>query len=221
MIQEYFCSNSSGSLLYNYPFLSDRITNCPNGCEDGACLAKNDSIIFSCIDSDNGKNYYEKGTTTGKRENGEFSTSTDKCEGDDNSLLELYCDNGVSKYESYICSYKCENGVCIDDDTTLNIIEEAEPVDIPANDLENKIIYVCKGCALNGKCYPIGYRSENEYCNEGEFFEKQSEGPCSANYECASNVCSGRNECKPSKGIFAKLSYWFKNWFKRSFLTTF
>ena len=87
--------------------------NCPNGCEDGACLP--------CTDSDNGKNFYVKGEFSGRWDN-EFITKSDYCidslNGNEVSSSDLYlkegfCENENLRIYTHNCPNGCEDGVCL------------------------------------------------------------------------------------------------------------
>ena len=60
----------------------------------------------TCTDSDGGKNYYQKGTVTV-----DGTSYTDYCL-DENRLIEYYCSNNQMRFDTYACSYGCENGAC-------------------------------------------------------------------------------------------------------------
>lgn len=83
--------------------------------------------ITTCYDSDNGKNYYVKGTISLANES--FNSSkTDFCRNYNSSVLvEYYCYmfNSTSS-ENYNCPYGCRNGACIQKfngsiNTTINV----------------------------------------------------------------------------------------------------
>ncbi len=63
--------------------------------------------------------------------------------------------------------------------------EKCEPNEIP------EIKSCTDSCAMNGKCYPFGYRKSRNFCSEEgvfvEQFQKYSE--CENHFECNSNVC--------------------------------
>ncbi|MCX6817348.1 MAG: hypothetical protein NTU57_00645 [Candidatus Aenigmarchaeota archaeon] len=99
---------------------------CPNWCaagsdydcctQKGMCWTNNGCYTCqnnTCTDSDGGKNYYVKGTTTGPGygNTSKLITSTDYCDG--NLLKERYCDeNDKFNSEDYACSYGCLDGRC-------------------------------------------------------------------------------------------------------------
>jgi len=71
-----------------------------------------------CVDSDGGRNYSLKGTATGI-ENGRKVTSTDGCRYDGKTLAEVYCDGSELKVEQYVCSGRCEDGACINQENEM------------------------------------------------------------------------------------------------------
>jgi len=81
-----------------------------------------------CYDSDGGKNYYEKGTTSGLDEDGKYITVTDGCTYCTGALpepetclavIENYCEGNEVKSEIYYCPNKCKDGACIKNETSL------------------------------------------------------------------------------------------------------
>lgn len=54
-----------------------------------------------------------------------------------------------------------------------------------------KINKECEGCLLNNECLPIGYRTNDKYCDAGEIMknQKQEDKSCNNNFECKSNIC--------------------------------
>ena len=94
------------------------------------CDKEND-CSFSCSDSDGGKDYNEKGTTTGWNSYGgninQIATHVDRCDGS-NRVLEFYCNyiNDPRGGEGYIsmhnspCSNGCQDGKCVDSINTCS-----------------------------------------------------------------------------------------------------
>jgi hypothetical protein len=90
---------------------------CPSYCQDGACVQE---LTHGCKDSDEGVDYYEKGTTTLM---GTSETYIDSCV--DNVLTEYSCPKITDNYyspgytladyvtsEEFTCPGMCEGGVC-------------------------------------------------------------------------------------------------------------
>jgi len=110
-LNEYYCNGTVGEV-------KDYV--CSNGCSAGACV---NSTTPTCTDSDEGLNYYVKGTTTiCSPELGcsEF-TDDDWCEPSNPSLLnERICfSNNISQTLSYNCPNGCVNGSCIAGPVTI------------------------------------------------------------------------------------------------------
>jgi len=119
--------------------------------------------------------------------------------------------------EAYIKEYNSDLGA-VDveiEEITPEPTTEQEPIEIgePTYIPEEKIFYSCDGCEERGKCYPIGYRKEGQYCSDNNEFTGQSRvGICDNNFECKSNVCIS-DECV-REGLIKKIVNWFKNLFK-------
>jgi hypothetical protein len=80
----------------------------------------------------------------------------------------------------------------------------------------NKTIAACdSGCALNNKCYPMGYRKAGRYCSEDYQFNTQVQGntTCENNFECKSNLCID-SQCM-TQGFMKKFMSWFKSFNRR------
>jgi hypothetical protein len=99
--------------------------DCPNGCEDGACISEGDVQEDSvCTDSDGGKDYYVKGSITTETE-----TLWDKCR---YSMLtksfdgvgEWYCEQGHARRTDVRCTGGCEDGVCLGEAVVPECIDE-------------------------------------------------------------------------------------------------
>jgi hypothetical protein len=88
------------------------------------------------------------------------------------------------------------------------------PVEIPETNDSKTISYECNGCSLDKKCYPFGFRTNSNYCdnNSSTFIsQKTSDSSCNNNFECSSNVCvSGK--CVDS-GLMQRIINWFKSLF--------
>jgi len=67
--------------------------------------------VTACTDSDEGKDYYVKGTVMASD-----GTMIDQCESkegyDKNRLFEAYCCDGKICHEVYVCPYGCKDGAC-------------------------------------------------------------------------------------------------------------
>jgi hypothetical protein len=78
-------------------------------CENGVCAAAK-----SCYDSDNGNNFFEKGTTTDPEsavKGVATGEGTDSCTG--KKLTEFSCKNDILTSETITCTIGCSDGACI------------------------------------------------------------------------------------------------------------
>ena len=106
-LNEYYCNKADGSIKSTLYF-------CPTTCSGGACVGFPDEP--DCTETDDGRDYDEKGTTTRGTEEQE-----DECLA--NRLFEFYCDSdGDIREELYECPYGCS----VDTDT-CNPAPEIEP----------------------------------------------------------------------------------------------
>ena len=100
---------------------------CPAGTTCGSDLYCH-SNTTTCTDSDNGKNYFVKGTTTGPfRYHGTLepvTTVTDSCLGDVyNTLMENYCNSdGTRDWLQFMCPNGCEDGACTNGISCFNVV---------------------------------------------------------------------------------------------------
>lgn len=129
-------------------------------------------LTFTCEDSDFGKMYIIKGTTTGTviigRVTTPLSPKTDQCE-DSVTLKEFYCDRGTHRRLSisYTCEQNCLNGACV----TCRDNDEGNDINI-------------KGVVTNGKSTTgeiLSPQIDNCYAKRG------SRGNVLAQYECKSD----------------------------------
>jgi len=93
--------------------------SCPSICGDGICETGEDSNncssdcppVATCTDSDGGRNYYVKGTTSGLNAGGLPASFTDFCDAS-SRLQEYICGtSGEVLFDYYTCS--CSNGACL------------------------------------------------------------------------------------------------------------
>jgi len=104
-------------------------------------------------------------------------------------------------------------GNCYSEESiNLDDSEEIPNSNITINDFKADLI--CKdSCAMDGKCYPFGYRTSGDYCTDKGSFDKQlgDNEKCDNNFECGSNVCV--NSTCLSQGFIEKILEWFQNLF--------
>jgi len=175
--------------------------DCPNFCHNGACVDE----IPGCTDSDNGRDYFTKGSIIARAGDEQV---WDSCH-DDFILEEQYCENDIVVELEFVCPNGCVDGAClkrplIKPNRTDMVIE------VPDEIVED---YDCEGCKYNDKCYYLGYRKDGKYCSDENEFVKYKEAKmiCDNNFECKSNVCIS-GEC-----IRGNLIKRILNWFRRLF----
>lgn len=115
---EYSCTNNK---------VARKWVNCPEGgeCKDGACIGP-------CTDTDEGKNFQEKGTVKGWSTLGQLGSKTDFCinkttegfaPGDLGKLWEFSCNSqGVITADTFDCTKEeqlCLNGACVNEKDLL------------------------------------------------------------------------------------------------------
>ena len=108
------------------------------------CLSK--ETVKECIDSDGGKDYYEKGFVEYKVSGG-TARNDDECESE-TVLDELYCENGFGEHQIYECPYGCEDGACVKEPIIEDTMDSC--LDDPSNYWDQK----------TNKCYP-GYSKDS------------------------------------------------------------
>jgi hypothetical protein len=126
-LAEFVCGYINDATGLGYIYMQGHI--CPNGCNDGACIAADQQQPSTCADSDGGINYQVKGTV---------STTTDpaarfvdicmesgieggvqsyrtvaRCSGDPCYINENYCDGDTTRATQSRCPSGCTDGVCI------------------------------------------------------------------------------------------------------------
>jgi hypothetical protein len=145
------------------------------------------NVIGDCVDSDNGKDYYTKGTITGNemytQQDGCYETLL--CPTDQECLQEYYCDElKARKSEYYECPKGCFDGKC------KTCTSECASVGT-------------KECSGNG--YRICEEKNNEGCNEWSQITACSNGcsygECGAIYEGSEKTCTSSTRYYPHLGI--------------------
>ncbi|MFH1365401.1 MAG: hypothetical protein ABIH28_02365 [archaeon] len=121
----------------------------------------------------------------------------------------------VSK-ETFLCPQNCK---CDENGKTIVCSGECKKGETLCPNGECKkqceiISEDCKfGCIYDGKCFPIGIRSNGTYCGSELFMssQKASDEECENNFECSSNVCVS-GTCI-NEGLIRKILSWFKSLF--------
>jgi hypothetical protein len=221
-IYEAYCINSTDFAL--------ELMDCPSDkpyCNKGKCTANKPQ----CTENDGGKNPLVLGTTFPSRI-ADHTGSTDYCQitstgqppesgacsGSDCSLREFFCVEGSPDefYNDIPCPSGCKNGVCskIEPTTETGPIEIVKPEETSQGTITTPIVeeVVCNGCVKDKNCYPIGYRTESQFCDNKQFTnQKQADASCNNNFECSTNLCVD-NECV-SSGFWQAIMRFFKNLF--------
>ncbi len=132
---------------------------CPNGCENGACIKEEAQSETVCTDSDDGKDYYKKGTvdTPSFKKSSAFQGAyTDTCDPITGAVNEYYCvGSDDANYEYYQCPYGCMNGQCLKEGQTNTV-----PTCVDSDSGKD---YYVKG-KLNYKNNPYGVTEEQDIC---------------------------------------------------------
>jgi len=109
LLEEFYCDEGNIEVIHAY--------KCPNGCSDGACISETNETPI-CTDSDSGLDYYTKGLTEWRVNDGSTNKEYDYCI-DNYTLSEGFClsepdENGKSyRRKSYDCPNGCSDGACI------------------------------------------------------------------------------------------------------------
>jgi len=109
LLYEYYCEGNDIKLT---PYTCQDST-----CIDGACVA---AASATCTDTDNGKDYYTKGTTTMTYPDGSIKQNTDEC-GMFGLLYEYVCEEGNIKLTTYKCPNGCKEGACKSSSSALSV----------------------------------------------------------------------------------------------------
>ncbi|MFH1521193.1 MAG: hypothetical protein ABID61_06110 [Candidatus Micrarchaeota archaeon] len=140
---------------------------CPNGCTNGECKIEIEPyppVGTTCIDNDDGKDYYEKGTTVSTSASGR-TVLTDACVV--GILWERYCKSDDSiGLETYTCPNGCTNGecnsasavICVDSDD-----DDSGPVD-PDSYYETGTTTLTSSPASHDWCNPTTHKITEYYC---------------------------------------------------------
>ncbi|MFH2100800.1 MAG: Kazal-type serine protease inhibitor [Candidatus Micrarchaeota archaeon] len=166
LVVEYSCSASQK--------VHEAYLSCPGGyeCSRGACVE-----LAECEDTDGGRDYYERGTTS---ESGGFE-ATDQCMGD-SRLLEYFCDSGeLVDSVRFDCpsGYVCTSGACV----------EASPCE----DSDGGTDYYEQGTTeMEGISVESDYCIDNtvvEFFCDGSRSMDQVEFACPYGYACSEGAC--------------------------------
>ena len=171
-VQELFCrsDNTAGQQLHN----------CEYGCTDGACTPEPEEEPV-CNDSDGGRDYDERGTTT-RTMGDETETHTDTCLG--NSVREYYCQASSSIGSVlHTCAYGCTAGVCneepeptcTDSDGGATYNERGTVTRIDGDETQTNTDYCVSNSVREYYCLSNNIRSVSRSCVYG-----CTEGACNS-----------------------------------------
>ncbi|MDD5193538.1 MAG: LamG domain-containing protein [Candidatus Nanoarchaeia archaeon] len=137
-----------------------------------------------CTDSDNGLNYYLKGTTSGYDEpTREYVTINDYCEFN-YSLKEYSCEGIYGKENEYICPNGCSDGACISEPT--------------CTDSDGGQDYYVKGTVSYGnwsktdRCGLYDDNPSNDSTDLNEFYCRSDGEPVEEVYKCPNGCSDGK-----------------------------
>ena len=173
----------------------------------GLPLWVQDSPNGVCTDSDNGKNYYIKGITSGPEwsENrrlqeedvcGEFNWNS-------NLLNEFFCCNGFLYTEEYTCPNGCLDGACLQTARACkvmvnNVCQEYYLPDYIGCNSKSDCTSSCSNCAGGTQnCLDFGkwssssydYSDYNHYYKCAECFGMSDSTSCKSGYKCSIDKC--------------------------------
>lgn len=195
--------------------------------ETDSCIGRfRDSIIKStCSDPDGGMNIFKAAHTYGFRSS--YADDKDKrirtggsdaCISD-KQIVEHYCDNNGYIQTAYMdCTNGCINGVCTQVEITPT--NTSGPVELPVETYPTQgqevvgSSFICNGCVLDKKCYPLGFRKDKNYCDDitsAFTSQKVPNTSCENSFECDSNLCIN-NQCV-SGSLWQKILDWFSKLF--------
>lgn len=181
--------DSNGNPIPYHHFYSQTYTYEPEGMWHTPSVEKTDGrgyFIFKGI-IEEGKN------AIGKTKHKLYIEAHDNC-----PAIETTAEVEVKRKE--VEPVQCAMGTCVPIED-----EEKEPIEIPIK----KVFYSCTGCEVEGKCYPIGYRKEGQYCCiDNKFIPQIEEGKCDNSFECNSNLCIN-GECM-TEGFLEKVIEFLK-----------
>lgn len=144
----------------------------------GECIKE---ATKNCVDSDNGKDYYTKGTVTlgseSKTDSCTYCTGAcpeigecpkPVCGG----VVEYYCSNNIIKSEEHVCSNNCEEGACLQANHCDNGVQDEDE----------------EGIDCGGSCRPCSV----EVCNNDgicDLKQEENSEDCPEDCSCGDGIC--------------------------------
>lgn len=114
----------------------------------------------------------------------------------------------------YVCPDLIKSSSVVSDDLKEYFCKDIlNPTEDNLIDISNEETFICRGCKLESKCYPFGYRKNEKYCSDELEFTNQKipESSCENSFECDSNLCIN-NQCV-SGSLWAKFTRWLSRIF--------
>ncbi|MEM4598631.1 MAG: hypothetical protein QW400_02980 [Candidatus Diapherotrites archaeon] len=204
-IMEHYCETSASGCDTNS--VKYYTTTCPTGyrCIDGACQ-KDTGQPTTCTDSDGGRDYYVRGTTTDPK-----GSYVDKCSADGTKLYEYYCVWNNAEMEEYPTphNYVCKDGAfveakpssnCSDSDGGRNVYEKGTVNENGKLSTDHcscggsKVVeYFCSGgmTAVSEEYCPTGYTCKDGACVQGSSPEVCNDTDGGKNFNSKGSVTFG------------------------------
>jgi len=139
----------------------------------------------TCTETDGGKDYYEKGITSGYTSSGDDYNKEDYCK-DSSHLIEYYCTSGSTGYCYFQKKQDCSPGFCEDGACVENNQSQPEP---ECTDSDGGLDFYEQGSASVGNNQQQDYCSGNDlveaYCLGGDIQTMVYECP----YKCDDGEC--------------------------------
>lgn len=193
-IKEFWCG--SDGLVHMY------YDECAAGytCEYGACV-EDEIASVSCVETDDGYNIYEKGTSREYDESGLVKTETDFCVSD-NNVKEYYCSESDRVLRGIMAAcgtgYSCVDGACV---------RQTETHEYSCGETDGGLDLFERGtltrydngvAGATGTDYCDGSGSVHEYwCAMPGSLASEMSYSCPSGYSCEDGACAGGGELPP------------------------
>lgn len=209
---------STGPLFFeSVSILAPYLTECENGCEDGACIGENQTNSFCEMNTNNiidGKTcyLYEDEVLKNSFGTAQYYISLDDVDVEGVDLRLGYYEQETLSFDFLVGEIYDLNPDFSLEVSIKKVSEDFSYIVFEARDFFEE---VCdSGCILNNECYSYGYRKNNQYCSEhfSEFVNfKLVNYDCTNSFECSSNLCIDGNCVATS--TWQKFMLWFNRLF--------
>mgnify|MGYP001614010978 CR=1 FL=1 len=164
-------------------------------------------INGTCIDSDKGVNYNEKGESEGNwlTNRTEYLFVSDECKEDQKTLIEYYCDENFLYSIKHKCPNFCQDGSCVKELVAKEPVSVIEEV-VKENATEN--VSIIANVSLNN--------SKEIEENISEKIENESDKNVSVQrtfIEVSEENAKDNTENQSKESFFKKIINWIKNLF--------